>query len=95
MRVFREKAVTGMKCVAVGCHRQVHNSMCAEVSGNRIRTQAEGLISFFDVKSISVSVCIDSNRFNLQFSTSSHNANSDFTAIGDQNLFDQGLTHSK
>ena len=84
-----------MQGITISGNRQVYYSMGAQVARYGVWAQAEGLVGLFDVECVAVCIRIDSDRLDIHFGTRSYDANSDFTTIGYQDLFDQELTQSK
>ena len=86
-RVFRKKAIARMQGVTAGGDRQIDQPVSVEITGHGVRPQTVGFIRFFDMQGVAVGFGIDSDRFNAHFRAGADDANGDFPAIGDEDLF--------
>ncbi|MNE36229.1 hypothetical protein D3C80_1300320 [compost metagenome] len=85
--VLRQKAITGMQGITTGFHSQVHQLARVEVAGQRLSTNAMGLIGTFNVQGMAVGVGVDRHGANAHLGAGTHDPNCNFTPVGDQDFF--------
>ena len=93
--VFRQKAVAGVDGVRAGHFGDADHLINREVGGNWAQSLANavGFVSLKTVKAEFVFFGVDRNGLFPHLVRGPHNADRDFTTVGDQNLFELG--HSR
>lgn len=89
--IFRKKTIAGMNCFGIGNFRCRDDRRYVEVTlAGRCRADADGLIGQFDVFCVAVSLRVNDNGLDAQFTAGALNAECDFATVGDQDFPEHG-----
>jgi hypothetical protein len=89
--VFRKKTVAWMDRIYVGDLGRADNPIGPEVAfGALVSTDADRLIRELDVQRLNVCLGVNRQRLDAHLAASSHDAKSDFAAVGDEDFLDHG-----
>lgn len=89
--VFRQETVTRVQGITAGFHSKVDQLARVQVTGQRLGTDAVSLVGALDVQGVTVGVGIDRDRANAHLGAGTHDADCDFTPVGDQDFFITGV----
>src|SRR5262249_31586003 len=93
--ILGEEAVAGMDCIGAGNLAGGEDLRDIEVGfARRRRADANALVGEPDMHGIGVGSRVDRDRRDAELLAGAEHAKGDFAAIGDENLFEEGSTHS-
>ena len=76
-----------MQSITTGFNRQVHQLARIQITGQRVFADIVCFVGALDVQGMPISFGIDRYRANPHLGAGTHDADGDFSAVGDQDLF--------
>jgi len=90
--VLRKETIARMQRIAPRGDGQIDDVVRVEIAGDRFGTDVVGLVRFFYMQRMTVGIRVDGDRFDAHFRAGAHNADGNFTAVGDEYFFNHELS---
>src|SRR3989338_5301723 len=91
-RILRKEAIARMQRITSGGNSQIDNVMSIKIAGDRFRADVIGFVRFFYVQGMTIGISIDGDRLDAHFRAGAYDADGNFTADGDENLFNHKIS---